>query len=207
MAETRAYRSKIGRLPFAIRHELCERIRDGAVGEDILRWINRHPAYRALGLPPVSAQNLSAWRDSGYKDWLRDQDKTDHLRKLAEFADAIASKTGGDPSAVGSRIVAGRLLDVLEAAPADPVDNLVAMFSDLRKQETAARKVDLAARKIELDQQALDLAEQRFRRESCELFLRWAKSRKAMQIADGPGSNETKIKALLAFMDKEQTAK
>lgn len=207
MAETRAYRSKIGRLPFAVRHELCERIRDGSVGEDILRWINRHPAYRTLKLPAISAQNLSAWRDSGYKDWLRDQDKTDHLRKLAEFADAIAAKTGGDPSAVGSRIVAGRLLDVLEAAPEAPVDELVSMFSDLRKQETAARKVDLAARKIDLDRQALDLAEQRFRRESCELFLRWAKNHKAMQIADGPGSNDAKIKALLAFMDKEQSAK
>ena len=204
MARTRAYRSKIGRLPYAVRNELCERIRDGNVGEEILKWINRHPAYRAIKLPAISAQNLSAWRDTGYTDWLRDQDRTEHLRKLAEFADAIATKTGGDPSAVGARILTGRLLDALETADETPVNDLVTMFSDLRKQETAARKVDLAARKIDLDAQALDLAEQRFRRDSCDLFIRWSQSQQAMQIATGPGTNDAKIKALLAYMAREE---
>ena len=37
---TRCYRSKIGRLPFAIRNELNERIRDGAQGAEILEWLN-----------------------------------------------------------------------------------------------------------------------------------------------------------------------
>jgi len=37
---TRCYRSKIGRLPFAIRNELNERIRDGETGPDILAWLN-----------------------------------------------------------------------------------------------------------------------------------------------------------------------
>ena len=37
---TRCYRSKIGRLPFAIRNELNERIRDGVGGSEILTWLN-----------------------------------------------------------------------------------------------------------------------------------------------------------------------
>ena len=206
MAITRAYRSKIGRLPYAIRNEVCERIRDGHVGEEIVGWINKHPIYKALKLPAVSAQNLSAWRDSGFKDWMNDQERTEHLRNLAEFADAIAQKTGGDPSAVGSRILAGRLLNALETADDTPVDDLVTMFNALRAQETASRKVDLSASKVELDRQTLHLAEQTFRRETCETFLRWSKNRKAMQIADGPGTNDAKIKALLAYMDKEQAS-
>ena len=37
---TRCYRSKIGRLPFAVRNELNERIRDGAQGAELLDWLN-----------------------------------------------------------------------------------------------------------------------------------------------------------------------
>ena len=37
---TRCYRSKIGRLPFAVRNELNERIRDGEGGPAILAWLN-----------------------------------------------------------------------------------------------------------------------------------------------------------------------
>ena len=37
---TRCYRSKIGRLPFAVRNELNERIRDDAQGAEILDWLN-----------------------------------------------------------------------------------------------------------------------------------------------------------------------
>ena len=37
---TRCYRSKIGRLPFAVRNELNERIRDGAQGAELLEWLN-----------------------------------------------------------------------------------------------------------------------------------------------------------------------
>ncbi len=33
---TRCYRSKIGRLPFAVRNELNERIRDGAQGLSLI---------------------------------------------------------------------------------------------------------------------------------------------------------------------------
>lgn len=208
MATTRAYRSKIGRLPYAIRNELCERIRDGATGVEMISWINRHPAYKAVrkatGYGEINAANISDWRDSGYSDWLRDQDKTDHLRTLAEFADSIAAKTGGDPSAVGSRIVAGKLLDIIEGAAEADVGELVKHFAMLRAGETDARRTALAEEKNDLARQTLDLAREKFRRETCEMFLRWYNNKQALSIASGSGSNSDKIQALLNFMDKEQ---
>ena len=76
---TRCYRSKIGRLPFAIRNELNERIRDGAQGPELLEWLNglketrkvlremggqRSVSERAASAAPINAQNLTDWRST-----------------------------------------------------------------------------------------------------------------------------------------------
>ncbi len=207
---TRAYRSKIGRLPFAVRNELCERLRDGQTGTDVLAWANKTAAWRAVkravGCGDINPQNLSDWRDTGYADWLKDQERTDHLRKLAEFADAVASRTGGDPSAVGARIVAGKLLDVCESAEGESVQELVKAFATLRAAENDARRTDIARDKNDLARKQLDLAREKFRRDTCELFLKWHADRHAADIAAGPGTHEQKIAALLAYMDKQEAA-
>ena len=78
---TRCYRSKIGRLPFAVRNELNERIRDGAQGAELLDWLNglkeTRKILREQKSGPINAQNLTDWRSSGYRDWLDDQDRAD----------------------------------------------------------------------------------------------------------------------------------
>jgi hypothetical protein len=208
MSATRAYRSKLGRLPFAVRTELNERIRDGATGTAILEWINTHPAWlkinRELGTASISPQNLTDWRGTGYKDWLGEQDKTARLRSLASLSQSIALQTGGDPAAVGSRILTAKLLDALEEA--DPVTQgeLVKAFAALRAGEADAQRVQIARGKLDLSRQALDLDRDKFRRQTCELFLKWYADRSALEIASGPGSHDDKIAALLKFMDREE---
>jgi hypothetical protein len=209
MSATRAYRSKIGRLPFAVRTELNERIRDGATGTAILEWINTHPAWlkinRELGTASVSPQNLTDWRGTGYKDWLGEQDKTARLRSLASLSQSIALQTGGDPAAVGARILTAKLLDALEEA--DPVTQgeLVKAFASLRAGEADAQRVQIARDKNDLARQSLALDLQKFQRQTCELFLKWYNNQQALSIATGPGTNDDKIQALLKFMDKEES--
>jgi hypothetical protein len=209
MSATRAYRSKIGRLPFAVRTELNERIRDGATGTAILEWVNTHPAWlkinRELGTASVSPQNLTDWRGTGYKDWLGEQDKTARLRSLASLSQSIALQTGGDPAAVGARILTAKLLDALEEA--DPVTQgeLVKAFASLRAGEADAQRVQIARDKNDLARQSLALDLQKFQRQTCELFLKWHNNQQALSIATGPGTNDDKIQALLKFMDKEES--
>ena len=210
MAHTRAYRSKIGRLPYSVRNELNERIRDGATGTAVLAWIHAHPAWAAIraelgGAADISPQNLTSWRESGYKDWLDEQQKTARLRSLASLSESIALQTGGDPAAVGSRILTAKLLDALEEA--DPVTQgeLVKAFAALRAGEADAQRVQIARGKLDLSRQALDLDRDKFRRQTCELFLKWYADRSALEIASGPGSHDDKIQALLKFMDKEES--
>ena len=95
---TRCYRSKIGRLPFAVRNELNERIRDGVQGPDILGWLNglkeTRKILREMKSGPVNAQNLTDWRSTGYKDWLDDQERADRIRRLAEASQTLATASG-----------------------------------------------------------------------------------------------------------------
>jgi hypothetical protein len=206
--QTRYYRSKIGRLPFRFRTELCERMRDGATGVAILEWVNASPEFAAVrketGCGELNAQNLTDWRTTGYADWLTEQDKTERLRSLASLSESIALQTGGDPSGVGCRIIAGRLLDVLEEATPESAAELSKAFVDLRNAETKAASADIKRQQVGIAKDALALEQDKFRRQTCELFLKWYNDQAALSIAAGPGSNADKIQALLAFMDREQ---
>lgn len=206
--ETRAYRSKIGRLPHAVRTELNERLRDGATGEAIIAWLDTLPEYhatlKALGAPKVNAQNITQWRGTGYKDWLTEQQKTRHLRAIAELANDMAAQVGGDPAAIGSRLLAGKLLDCMEEAGPEQIGDLAASVAALRRGENDAAKIRLAADKVEHERQRLELDRARFRFQVAERALDIFEDRQAQEIAAGAGSRDERIKNLLSYMEKKE---
>lgn len=64
-----AGKSKISRLPFAIREQLNTKLLDGAKGREALKWLNNLPELKANG-DRINAQNLTDWRKTGYSAWL-----------------------------------------------------------------------------------------------------------------------------------------
>jgi len=176
MSATRYYRSKIGRLPFAIRTELNERIRDGATGPVILGWLNGTPEMTAVraetGCADLNAQNLTDWRNTGYADWLDEQDKTERLRSMASLSQSIVAQTGGDPAAVGARILTAKLLDALEEANPVTQGELVKAFSSLRAGENDARRTELAGEKQQIDKERLALDRQKFQSQTVTSFMK-----------------------------------
>ena len=160
-----------------------------------------HPAWRRLSrthnLTPITPQNLSAWRSSGYAHWLRDQSRADHIRTYAETASTIAQAAGGDPAAVGSRILAARMLDLLETADTETAPHLARAVANLRKGETDQQKLALERQRQRLAQESLDLQRQRFQRQTCELFIKWhADNRITTILTDTSTNNDEKTEAL-----------
>lgn len=196
---TRCYRSKIGRLPFAIRNELNERIRDGVGGSEILTWLNGlketkkiiremvGSALRAdssvVKAPVINAQNLTDWRSTGYKDWLEDQAQADRIRRLAEVSQTLASAAGGNAAGVGCNIVTAKIMDALESADEDQVADLAKALVQLRSSENAAQKVALAKEKNALAEEQLNLSRAKFERDTARLFVKWAQNKDALSIA------------------------
>lgn len=184
---TRCYRSKIGRLPFAVRNELNERIRDGEGGPAILAWINAEKATRRvlkeLKQGEVNAQNLTDWRSSGYRDWLEDQERADRIRRLAEASSAIAAAAGGNAAGVGCNIATAKIMDILEETDPEKVADLAKALVQLRAGENAAQKVALAEEKNAIQKEQLSLSRAKFERDTARLFIKWAQNKDALSIA------------------------
>ena len=193
---TRCYRSKIGRLPFAIRNELNERIRDGAQGSDLLIWLNglketkkilremgSSVSGRAASAAAVNAQNLTDWRSTGYKDWLEDQNDADRIRRLAEVSQSLAAAAGGNVAGVGCSIATAKIMDALESADDDKIADLSTALVKLRASENAAQKVALAEEKNAIQKEQLELNRAKFERDTTRLFIKWAQSKDAIALA------------------------
>ena len=208
---TRYYRSKIGRLPFAIRNELNERIRDGVKGTDILSWLNATKEFKAVikseKCAPLIPQNLTDWRDTGYADWLTDQGEADRLRRVTESTLTLIQATGGDPSTVAARMAAAQLIDaVTKYDGPEELNNAARSIAALRNAELSHEKNQISRQKLSMDAESLALDQAKFQRSTCELFLKWQGNKIAQTIAKGPGTNDDKIQKLLAFMDKEENS-
>lgn len=189
---TRCYRSKIGRLPFAIRNELNERIRDGAQGAELLEWLNglketkrilREMGGRLSSAAPVNAQNLTDWRSTGYKDWLDDQKDADRIRRLAEVSQTLAAAAGGNVAGVGCSIATAKIMDALESADDDKIADLSTALVKLRASENAAQKVALAEEKNAIQKEQLELSRAKFERDTARLFVKWAQNKDAIALA------------------------
>lgn len=161
--ETRAYRSKIGRLPFALRNELNERIRDGVTGSIILPWLNATPEYDAVKGEfegaDINPTNLTDWRNTGYADWLKDQQDTSRLRQMAELSQTLIVACGGDPAAVGSRLLSAKLLDVLDKVDPEQLPELAKSFTVLRSNDIKAGTLALDRDKFEESRRRAALAD------------------------------------------------
>lgn len=184
---TRCYRSKIGRLPFAIRNELNERIRDGVGGSEILAWLNAdketRKILRELKSGEINAQNLTDWRSSGYRDWLEDQGQADRIRRLAEISQTLASAAGGNAAGVCCNIATAKIMDALESADEEQVADLAKALVQLRAGENAAQKIALAEEKNAIQKEQLELSRAKFERDTARLFVKWAQNKDALSIA------------------------
>ena len=65
---------KIGRLPAGIQEDVNLRLQEGWEGPQLLAWLNSLPAVREVldrkfGGREIKHQNLTAWRQGGYREW------------------------------------------------------------------------------------------------------------------------------------------
>ena len=84
---------KIARLPRTVRERLNRRLQDGEQGKKLVAWLNSLPEVRAVvvaefGGKAIREQNLSEWRQGGYRDWLAQEEALEVAERLGE--DAVA---------------------------------------------------------------------------------------------------------------------
>jgi hypothetical protein len=97
MSDLTQRRGKIARLPRSVRDQLNIRLDDGQEADQILPWLNDLPEVRQIITErfdgaPISAQNLSAWRQGGFQEWLlhcQFLDIAEHMREHVEELNGV----------------------------------------------------------------------------------------------------------------------
>jgi hypothetical protein len=119
---------KIARLPRYLREQLNRRLEDGEPGPQLLAWLNgRQDAQEILardfGGREVSEQNLSEWRQGGFKEWQRHQEACEHVRRLSDRAAALDETAEAGITDHLASVFAVELFKVLEQLLEKDVDD------------------------------------------------------------------------------------
>ena len=84
---------KIARLPQAIQEQLNRRPDDHEQGKKLVAWLDSLPEVKAVlaadvNHPPIREENLSEWKQGGYRDWQQRQERRELFRQMqAESGD------------------------------------------------------------------------------------------------------------------------
>lgn len=195
-----ARNGKIARLPAKIRDQVNQRILDGQTADKILAWVNDSQELR--GPRAITPQNLSEWRaeDGGFEEWKDEQEHVEHIRQLSEYALRLGEAAGGSITDGSAAIAGGRILEMLETADDKDFNKLCISLGFLRENELNAKKIEIAREKLKQRDRQLELEEQKFRRTTAELFLKWFDKEQARKIAAGTGAKEVKMDQLVQLM-------
>jgi hypothetical protein len=111
---------KIARLSSAVRDELNRRLHNGALGKDLIHWLNALPEVTRVLTElfagrPILQENLSQWRRGGFQDWLRDEERRVRICQLATEHQQLSPEQRAERLAAGMQErVAFELAEELE---------------------------------------------------------------------------------------------
>lgn len=208
---SRTRNGKIARLPFLVREEVNQRLRDNQTGTEILAWLN--DKHLATGSEPFNAENLSNWREGGFADWLADESRVENTRKLGETCFRLAQAAGHSITDGAAAIAGGKILECLEAGVAldsgDDEDgggkgmlltDLVISLAKLRDSEAKMMVARAIPEQLRQREEAHKLNREKFEVSTCEKFIKFVEDAQAVKIATSNAKSDVKIAQLRQLM-------
>lgn|SRR3990167_1907362 len=100
---------KIARAPFEVRTRVNELMRDGATAAKIIAFLD------SKGIAGLNHQNVTNWREGGYQDWLKEQERLQDMRAKREFAfEIVKANEGGKIHEAGLNLAASQIFEMLQ---------------------------------------------------------------------------------------------
>ena len=172
--------SKIAHFPRHIREEVNQRIDRSEKQKRVLDWLNSLPEVQAalkadFDGEPVKKQNLSTWKNTGFKVWQTTQSALHFMEN--SLPDDLPQSTLEKMSAKLIRCLQIRYAAVAGSLPAvqDDPELELKRLGDLCQNVTALRRGDLAAERLSIEQQRLALEKARTESELEKYCWEWAK--------------------------------
>jgi len=182
---------KIARLPLAIREELNRRLQNGEKGRRLIAWLNEQPEVQAVLTAefkgqPISAANLTSWKEGGYRTWEHDQSKLEGLALLAEQARVLH---GVAPDNVAEQmsffVTVNMALDMqrMEALPDGP--DKARMQRELLGSLVLLRRGNFQGERLTVEREKLGFRREMHQKEIVEKFWEWGvKEENRVKILD-----------------------
>lgn len=203
---------KIARLPALLREEVNRRLNDGQTGPAICAWLNAQDSVQVIMRElfdgeEVSPQNLSSWRNGGFRRWQAEQKILTRSRERAAFSRELVVACGGNLAEGALAELTCETMDLLGelslAREAGAEIDLKA-WGALAKPLVSARAKEIAThalrqndRRLEQNERALRLDEARFNLHCAETYLDKLDDLDARAIATSNKPRETKIADLV----------
>ena len=165
-------RSKIGRLPFAIREDLNNRLMENVPVKDILNWLNtdsevRHYLERLFESRLITEQNVSDWRQGGYQEWITYRSCIDNVRDVAEDAARIALTDINAEHLLLSLIATfATMIKSWGGMEEIAFNRRLIVMQDLIKLALDIRRSEQRDARLELDRERLDILREKHRDKS-----------------------------------------
>jgi hypothetical protein len=220
-----AAQGKIARLPHSIREELNRRLLDGEAGAPLVAWLNGLPDWhlvqREFNFEPITPQNLSEWRKSGYAEWVRRRERVENLKTLSSFGFDLA-KNGGGLADGAAAIVSGHILEALEQGanfaatggsedagqdPAAGLAKMAAAIASLQGAQVQRAKLELDKKNSARKDAELNLSREKFQKQTVEQFLKWARTPEAAKILESGQPKHVQMSLLRDLMFGDATGK
>jgi hypothetical protein len=174
---------KIARLPREIREQLNRRLEDGQPGTQLVLWLNALPEVQAMlarefAGRPISEQNLSEWKQGGYRDWLARQEVLAQVRELAADAEELAGAADGVLAEHLATVLSARYAALLAHWQGEDTDEFrrkLRSLGGLCRDIVELRRGNHSAARLKIEQERLARDRQQTEEELIEHFKRWAK--------------------------------
>jgi hypothetical protein len=174
---------KIGRLPGAIRDQLNRRLQNGENGRRLVDWLNSLPEVQKVMAAefegkPVREQNLSEWRNNGYKKWLLQQEALDMARQLASDVGEL-QPSGAPPLAdqMAVWLTARYLVAVQKLAEKSQDGELdLKVLRELCHDVVALRRGEHSGARLKMEQERLEREREKTEEEVLKKFEQWAQN-------------------------------
>ncbi len=173
---------KIARLPREIRDRLNRRLQNGKPAKRLVAWLNSFPEVKAVlkaefGSRSVSEQNLSEWKQGGYRDWLLQQEAIELIRHMdADSTELNQASKVPLTDLLAQRLSARYVLATKLLSQSNAGDDIdLKLLRDLCGDIVALRKGDHSAERLKIERERLDFERDQLRKLRDQEFWEWAR--------------------------------
>jgi hypothetical protein len=178
---------KIARLPREVRNQLNRRLQDGELQTRLVEWLNSLPETQSVLTAefdgrPVNEQNLSEWKNGGYKDWLFQQEAIELVRHMDADSEELTQASKERVTDLLAHRLAARYVVAAKALSGSNGDGDgeidLKLLREFCGDIVALRKGDHSAERLKLERERLECDREQLHKLREEEFREWAREHK-----------------------------